>query len=48
MDDTETTIFEVDEDQYTQFVSTLNSDNPPIHIPDDSIFGTIFELDSDV
>ena len=47
MDDTETTIFEVDEDQYTQFESILNSDNPRFHLPDDSIFGTYFELDND-
>lgn len=47
MDDTETTIFEVDEDQYTQFVSILSTDNPRFHLPDDSVFGTIFELDND-
>lgn len=48
MNDTETTIFKVDEDQYTQFVSILNTDNLRFHLPDDSIFGTYFELDTDV
>ena len=48
MTDKDTTIFEVDEDQYTQFESILNTDSSQFHLPDDSIFGTYFELDNDV
>lgn len=48
MDDTETTIFEVDEEQYTEFESILSTDNPRFHLPDDSIFGTYFDPDNDV